>query len=114
MTVGVDVVGAVAAHHGAGAIHGGDGPEVPEVQVVETLGDEEDLELKGELLAARQSLSEEMQKLLNRLVKNANLAVDGKFGPKTTRALEDWQRANGQAIDGAPTRENLEKLRQAA
>jgi hypothetical protein len=56
----------------------------------------------------------EMQKLLNRLVKNANLAVDGKFGPKTTRVLEDWQRANGQAIDGAPTRENLERLRQAA
>ena len=57
---------------------------------------------------------EEMQKLLNRLVKDANLVVDGKFGPKTTRALEDWQRANGQTIDGAPTRENLEKLRRAA
>lgn len=57
---------------------------------------------------------EEMQKLLNRLVKNAKLAVDGKFGPKTARALEDWQRSNGQTIHGAPTRDNLEKLRQAA
>ncbi len=57
---------------------------------------------------------EEMQKLLNRLVQSTNLVIDGKFGPRTARALEDWQRANGQTIDGAPTRENLEKLRQAA
>jgi hypothetical protein len=57
---------------------------------------------------------QEMQRLLNRLVKTANLAIDGEFGPKTARALEDWQRTNGQTIDGAPTRENLEKLRQAA
>ena len=57
---------------------------------------------------------EEMQKRLNRLVKNANLAVDGKLGSKKPRALEDWQRANGQTIDGGPTRQNLEKLRQAA
>ena len=56
----------------------------------------------------------EMQRLLNRLVKSAKLAIDGEFGPKTARALEEWQRANDQTINGAPTRENLEKLRQDA
>jgi peptidoglycan hydrolase-like protein with peptidoglycan-binding domain len=57
---------------------------------------------------------EEIQKLINRLVKNDNLAVDGKLGSETPRALEDWPRANGQTIDGGPTRQNLEKPRQAA
>ena len=40
-------------------------------------------------------------------------AADGKFGERTSDALQRWQRSKKLDEDGLPTRDNLEKLRKA-
>ena len=40
-----------------------------------------------------------IQGALNQVM-NAGLAVDGKYGPKTTAAVETFQKAHGLVIDG--------------
>lgn len=53
----------------------------------------------------------EMQRRLNRAGILPRLKVDGKFGPKTSLAIERWQRRNGYPIDGMASRKNLKRLR---
>lgn len=53
----------------------------------------------------------EMQKLLRQ--HGEKLKADGRFGSKTHDALMHWQKKNGLAPDGLPTKENLERLRKA-
>lgn len=52
---------------------------------------------------------EEMQRRLNQ--HGARLAVDGRFGPKTDRALKDFQRRQGLAADGVHGSRTAEKLK---
>ncbi|MBP1693332.1 MAG: peptidoglycan-binding protein [Chloroflexi bacterium] len=41
-----------------------------------------------------------VQQSLNRILE-ANLAVDGKIGPKTRKAIQDFQRQKGLKVDGS-------------
>lgn len=53
----------------------------------------------------------EIQRLLSSL--GFPLQVDGIFGPKTTTALQNWQRKKGLQPDGLPSTGNLQMLREA-
>jgi hypothetical protein len=55
---------------------------------------------------------QEMQRLLSKLGFYKG-AADGKFGERTSDALQRWQRSKKLDEDGLPTRDNLEKLRKA-
>lgn len=52
---------------------------------------------------------QEMQRLLTKY--GYRQGTDGKFGEKTSEALQKWQRSKKITDDGLPTRENLDKLR---
>lgn len=44
------------------------------------------------------------------LAKGYTVSVDGIVGPETREALRSWQRANGEVVDGYPTRSLLQRL----
>ncbi len=57
--------------------------------------------------------SSEIQELQRLLSKYGfyRASADGKFGERTSEALQRWQRSKRLTDDGLPTRDNLEKLR---
>ncbi|MFY0613807.1 MAG: peptidoglycan-binding protein [Hyphomicrobiaceae bacterium] len=66
----------------------------------------------NELLTLSRDEIRQMQRFLNRFGAKPRLVLDGKFGRSTTSALEAWQRLADYKVDGLPTRENLDRLRQ--
>lgn len=53
--------------------------------------------------------TKEMQRLLTR--QGFRVEIDGLFGEETHGALKAWQKSKHLAVNGLPTRENLELLR---
>lgn len=75
-------------------------------------------DIRGEGARMRRGMSgesvKEMQRKLNALGANPPLEVDGKFGPKTERALEEFQGDHGvqqTGVLGATTLEALDKAK---
>lgn len=75
-------------------------------------------DIRGEGARMRRGMSgesvKEMQRKLNALGANPPLEVDGKFGPKTERALEEFQGDSGvqqTGVLGATTLEALDKAK---
>lgn len=54
---------------------------------------------------------EQLQQCLNRVI-NSNLDIDGDFGPKTEKALKDFQKKYKIAVDGIYGKESKAKLQE--
>lgn len=66
---------------------------------------------KQALLSNQTKGTVDLQLALNRVMR-AGLAVDGSYGPKTRRAVRDFQKIHGLVVDGEAGRETWEKLRE--
>jgi peptidoglycan DL-endopeptidase CwlO len=63
----------------------------------------------------RASRSERIQRLQNALNQHgASVTVDGKMGPQTRAALEDFQKSHNLKVTGRPDRETIAALRSSS
>ncbi len=61
------------------------------------------------------SRSERIERLQNALNQHgASLTVDGKMGPQTRAALEDFQKSHNLKVTGRPDRETIAALRSSS
>jgi peptidoglycan DL-endopeptidase CwlO len=66
-------------------------------------------------MGQRGSRSERIERLQNALNQHgASLTVDGKMGPQTRAALEDFQKSHNLKVTGRPNRETIAALRSSS